>query len=148
MRARAAIVNLVTNGLSGMDSATVQLDHILTDNDFYSVIPVASQYWSSGTVAPDDAHARFVGVQLRAVSMPTFFPVSFLGGAGNGYTAGASAVAGNDLVSCKPVPMFICNPFESGRHSCQRQIDPIAVRGQCPIWSGQFWMARHSGARC
>jgi hypothetical protein len=94
-----------------MDTAVVQLDHTLTDNDFYSVIPVASQYWSSGTVAPDDAHARFVGVQLRAQSLSTIFPVSFLGGAGNGYTAGASAVAGMDMVSCKPVPMFICNPF-------------------------------------
>jgi hypothetical protein len=115
-RARAAInALLVRNELAGMETiGPVQLDHALTDNDFYSVIPVASQFFTSGTVAPDDEHARFVGVRVQAVSLSAIFPVSFLGGATNRYTAGASAVAGSDLVSCKPVPMFICNPFETG----------------------------------
>jgi Flp pilus assembly protein TadG len=114
-RAISAINNLVANGLAGMEIAgNVQLDHAPSNNDFYSAIPGASQFFTSGTVAPNDATARFVGLQVRAVSKATIFPVTFLGGGTNGYTVGASAVAGMDLVSCKPVPMFICNPFETG----------------------------------
>ena len=112
-RAISAINNLIANGLEGMGVTNVQLDHPVDNNDFYESIPVASQYFTSGTVARDDGHARFVGITLKSVSLSTIFPVTFLGGGTNGYTAGASAVAGMDEVSCKITPLFVCNPYET-----------------------------------
>ena len=54
--------------------------------------------------------ARFVEVTVTPVTMPTILPVGFFGG--TNMTAGASAVAGMDQVSCGLTPIFICNPFE------------------------------------
>jgi hypothetical protein len=80
---------------------------------YYETLPAANQYFSSGTVSPDDGHARFVAVTLTH-TMNTIFPVSFLtSGAANSYTAGAQAVAGSDEVSCQFTPMFVCNPYET-----------------------------------
>ena len=104
------ITQLVTNGLAGMDVSNVAISSIV----FYETLPIASQHFSSGTVSPDDGHARFVAVTLSH-SMNTIFPVSFLrAGGANSYTAGAQAVAGSDQVACQMTPMFICNPFETG----------------------------------
>jgi hypothetical protein len=108
-RATNAINNLVSNQLAGMDVTSVTLSTPV----FYETLPVASQYFSSGTVSPDDGHARFVAVTLTH-NMNTIFPVSFLNsGATNAVTAGAQAVAGFDQVACQYTPMFICNPYET-----------------------------------
>src|SRR5262245_36811017 len=108
-RATNAITNLVTNQLRGMDVTNVTLNTPV----FYETLPAANQYFSSGTVSPDDGHARFVAVTLSH-SMSTIFSVSFLSpGAANSYTGGAQAVAGSDTVSCNDTPVFICNPFET-----------------------------------
>jgi Flp pilus assembly protein TadG len=108
-RARNAITNLVTNQLAGMDVTNVTLATPV----FYETLPAANQYFSSGTVAADDGHARFVAVTLTH-TMNTILPVSFLrSGAANSYTAGAQAVAGSDRMSCSDTPVFICNPFET-----------------------------------
>jgi len=108
-RATNAITNLVTNRLAGMDVTNVTLSTPV----YYETLPAASTYFSSGTVSPDDGHARFVAVTLSH-TMNTIFPASFLRpGAANSYTAGAQAVAGSDSVSCQDTPMFICNPFET-----------------------------------
>ena len=141
-RAISAINNLVANGLAGMEIVgNVQLDHAPSNNDFYSAIPDASQFFTSGTVAADDAHARFVGVKVQAVSKSTIFPVTFLGGGTNGYTVGASAVAGMDLVSCKPVPMFLCNPFESAGTLCHGKSIQLQFAGNAQYGPGNFgWL--------
>jgi Flp pilus assembly protein TadG len=108
-RARNAITNLVTNQLAGMNVTNVTLDTPV----FYQSLPAANQYFSSGTVSPDDGHARFVAVTLSH-SMNTLLPVRFNNPGGtNSYTAGAQAVAGADRVSCSDTPVFICNPFET-----------------------------------
>lgn len=104
-----AINNLVSNGLSGMGQTAVSVQSIV----FYQSIPAESQSFTSGTVSPDDGHARFVAVTLNPITLQTIFPVSFISaGAANSITAGASAVAGFDEIACKYTPVFICNPYE------------------------------------
>src|SRR5712692_1450522 len=80
-RATNAINNLVSNRLAGMDVTNVSLSTPV----YYETLPQANTYFSSGTVSPDDGHARFVAVTLTH-TMNTIFPVSFLSsGAANSY---------------------------------------------------------------
>jgi hypothetical protein len=109
-RATNAINNLLSNGLAGMDAATITVPTPV----FYETLPQGDLYYSTGTLATDDGHARFVAVNLSSVTVNTIFPVSFLSpGSANGFAAGASAVAGGDEVACQYTPMFICNPYET-----------------------------------
>ncbi|WP_293857094.1 pilus assembly protein TadG-related protein [uncultured Alsobacter sp.] len=109
-RATAAINSLVQNGVAGLGGGSVAVSSIV----FYRTLPAASTSFTSGTVAADDGHARFVAVTLAPVTLPTILPASFVSaGSGNTISTGAAAVAGFDQVACQFTPMFICNPFET-----------------------------------
>ena len=66
---------------------------------------------TNACTAAQSVQARFVEVTVVPVTMLTIMPVQFFGST-NSVTAGASAVAGMDQVSCGLTPLFICNPFE------------------------------------
>jgi Flp pilus assembly protein TadG len=113
-RARDAIDNLVTNGLSGMGITTAVT--VQTPVVFYKRLPAASAGWpTSGDEASGDSDAVYIGVTVTPATVATVFPVTFLNAAGvNSFTAGAQAIAGNAGEQiCKVPPVFICNPWES-----------------------------------
>jgi hypothetical protein len=81
---------------------------------FYSSLPAASA-GIGGTAATGDGDSKYVSVSVDAQTVPTIFPASFLNAVTvNSFSAGASAVAGNQGISvCGVAPIFICNPYEA-----------------------------------
>jgi len=125
VRANTAICNLVTNnstlfgtgGAATIDCADVTwryLSDIPSDDsqpvaagDVICVKPCASPS------VQDDIDARFVEVTVSpALGLAAVLPASFFGGSATS-AAGSTAVAGNDGVVCKFIPMFVCNPYET-----------------------------------
>lgn len=117
-RATAAINSRIAGGLdenrtligtAGGITVTATSIRFLFDippSDFTHPIP---NTWET----TDPVQARFVEVTVTPASYTTILPIRFVVGAGfDTVTAGGTAVAGNDLVSCGVTPMFICNPFE------------------------------------
>jgi Flp pilus assembly protein TadG len=111
-RAINAINNLVSNGLSGMGiTAPLTVSTLV----FYKSLPAASAGWPTNVnLASGDSDATFVAVTVNPVTVPTIFPVTFIGGVANSFSTGARAIAGNaGQQICKVPPVFICNPYET-----------------------------------
>jgi hypothetical protein len=67
---------------------------------------------ASSNRAANAGETRFIQVTVSPENFSAIFPASFLGGT-NGFTVGATAVAGFRRSICEAVPMFMCNPFEN-----------------------------------
>src|SRR6516165_9368878 len=110
-RAIRAINNLLSNRTSpGSGSGeAVQVSRVT----FFSTLPSSdARDMRNATPATTPATARFVSVTVKPVGLRTILPASFFGGA-NAISAGASAVAGSDQVTCQTPPIFVCNPYET-----------------------------------
>ena len=111
-RATSAINTLVTNSnLFTGANVTVSSIRFLSSIPASDNTTISAVLCTNACTTAQSIQARFVEVTVQPVSMPTIMPVQFLGSA-NSVTAGASAVAGMDQISCGLTPMFICNPFE------------------------------------
>ena len=109
-RATAAINNqsFVVNSTI-LTAANVSVSSIR----FFSALPASDATYPipASFVTADPTKARFVEVTVQAVSINTILPASFFGGTTTVSTTG-QAVAGMDIVACKTIPLFMCNPFE------------------------------------
>ena len=125
-------VEVLLNNVQVFGNENAAIDHNNVTLTFYSDLPAND--WepmptSGNTVmdrnnADDDLKARFVQVEVDTYSMDAIFPASFLGG-NDGGTVRTSAVAGNDSVVCKLMPLFICNPWESSTNTDIFRTDEI-----------------------
>lgn len=109
-RATSAVNNLVSNGLTGLGySGTI--GHSIS---FYSALPVASAGFG-GTSAASPQVAKFVGVTVNPVTIPTILPrFLFQAGSNDNVSAAAQAIAGfTARAICDMPPVFICNPYET-----------------------------------
>ena len=112
-RATNAINTFLTNSilLTG-SNVTVSSIRFLSSLPASDNTAITAVLCTTACTAAQSIQARFVEVTVAPVSMPTIMPVRFFGATNNSVTAGASAVAGMDQVSCGLTPLFICNPFE------------------------------------
>jgi hypothetical protein len=109
-RAVDAMQRLLANStlFGTADNRYVRIAHV----EFYSRLPPSdASPMSDGTLAADAIDARFVLVAVVPVSLNTILPAALFGGS-EVISAGASAVAGFDQVTCQSIPVFVCNPYE------------------------------------
>jgi Flp pilus assembly protein TadG len=140
-RATAAATNLITNsslfGTGGTTNVTVSSIRFLSSlpaSDSTYPIPSANVLCSAPTCTSTDAiAARFIEVTVQPTTISTILPAAFFGGT-NTATAGASAVAGNDSVSCGLTPIFICNPFEQAGDTYTQATERLQAAAIDPVF--------------
>ena len=145
-RATNAINTLVTNS-SLLTGANVTVSSIR----FLSSLPasdntaITAVLCTTACTAAQSVQARFVEVTVVPVSMPTIMPVQFFGST-DSVTAGASAVAGMDQVSCGLTPIFICNPFEHPGDTYDQATARIEAADLDPTFKRKLIRLADSGA--
>ena len=118
-RAQVAINSLVQNkqvfGEGSRDitasDVTVRFLSVIPANDSLPMPPNGDVTVLDKNNDDNDFIANFVEVTVRNYNMNSIFPASFVGGSNQATTA-ATAVAGNEVVSCELAPLWICNPWE------------------------------------
>lgn len=137
-RANRAISNNLTNnsslfGTGGSATVTVTSVRYLATLPASDNSAITSVLCSSSCTSANSIAARYVEVTVAPVTIATILPASIFGGA-NSVTAGASAVAGSDGVSCGLTPIFICNPFEQSGDTYAQATQRLQAASADPVW--------------